>query len=84
LFLDYEHRAREDYNYVGLHGIGGYYFDRFDTLLSYSQPLSSVKRVNGRKLMGVNELHGEPDFGLLTQTEVVNAPSEFVRSSTPP
>ena len=70
LFLDYEHRAREDYNYVGLHGIGGYYFDRFDTLLSYSQPVSSVKRVNGRKLTGVNELHGVLRFYPTNEIEI--------------
>jgi hypothetical protein len=58
LFLDYEHRARDDFNYVGLRGIGGYYFDRFDALLSYSQPVSSVKRSGGTKLAGINELHG--------------------------
>lgn len=70
LFLDYEHRAREDYNYVGLRGTGGYYFDRFDALLSYSQPLSSVKRVNGRKFTGINELHGVLRFYPTNEIEV--------------
>ena len=70
LFVDYEHRAREDYNYVGLRGIGGYYFDRFDALLSYSQPVSSVKRVNGSKLTGINELHGVLRFYPTNEIEV--------------
>jgi len=70
LFLDYEHRAREDYNYVGLRGTGGYYFDRFDALLSYSQPLSSVKRLNGRKLTGINELHGVLRFYPTNEIEI--------------
>jgi len=56
LFLDYEHRAREDFNYVGLRGVGGYYFNRFDALLSYSQPVSSVKRSGGSKITSINEL----------------------------
>ncbi len=58
LFADYEHHARGDFNYVGIRGIGGYYFNRFDTLLSYSQPVSSVHRQAGRKFTGINELHG--------------------------
>ena len=58
LFLDYEHRAREDFNLVGIRGTGGYYFDQFDALLSYSQPVSSVKRSGGRKFTGINELQG--------------------------
>ena len=70
VFLDYEHSAREDFNYVGLRGTGSYYFDRFDTLLSYSQPVSSVKRVNGRKLTGINELHGVLRFYPTNEIEV--------------
>jgi hypothetical protein len=58
LFADYEHRARDDYNYFGLRGIGGYYFNQFDALLSYSQPVSSVHRSDGRKTVGINELQG--------------------------
>jgi hypothetical protein len=58
LFVDYEHHARSDFNYVGIRGIGGYYFSRFDALLSYSQPVSSVHRSGGRKFTGINELHG--------------------------
>jgi len=56
LFLDYEHRVRENFNYVGIRGVGGYYFDRFDALLSYSQPVSSVKRSGGDKVTAINEL----------------------------
>lgn len=56
LFVDYEHRAREDFNYVGIRGIGGYYFDKFDALLSYSQPVCCVKRSGGDKFTAINEL----------------------------
>jgi hypothetical protein len=58
LFVDYEHRAREDFNYVAIRGTGGYYFDRFDALLSYTQPVSSVHRAGGEKFTGINELNG--------------------------
>lgn len=70
LFLDYEHRAREDFNYVGLRGTGGYYFDRFDALLSYSQPVSSVHRVGGQKFTGINELQGILRFYPTNEIEV--------------
>jgi len=70
LFLDYEHRAREDFNYVGLRGTGGYYFDRFDALLSYSQPVSSVQRSGGRKFTGINELHGVLRFYPTNEIEI--------------
>jgi hypothetical protein len=58
LFVDYEHRARSDFNYAGIRGIGGYYFNRFDALLSYSHPVSSAHRSGGRKFAGINELNG--------------------------
>jgi hypothetical protein len=58
LFVDYEHFAREDFNYAGIRGMGAYYFNRFDGILSYSQPVSSVHRAGGRKFTGINELHG--------------------------
>ncbi len=58
LFTDYEYFAREDYNYVGIRGMGAYYFNRFDGILSYSQPVSSVHRSGRSKLTSINELHG--------------------------
>jgi hypothetical protein len=58
LFVDYEHFAREDYNYAGIRGMGAYYFNRFDGILSYSQPVSSVNRKGDSKLSSINELHG--------------------------
>ena len=70
LFVDYEHRAREDFNYVGLRGIGGYYFDRVDALLSYSQPVCCVKRSNGIKIVGINELQGILRFYPISEIEL--------------
>lgn len=70
MFVDYEHRAREDFNYVGLRGVGGYYFDRFDALLSYSQPVSSVQRHASRKFTGMNELHGVIRFYPTNEVEL--------------
>jgi hypothetical protein len=70
LFVDYEHRAREDFNYVGIRGIGGYYFNRFDALLSYSQPVSSVHRFDNRKIAGINELHGVLRFYPTNEIEI--------------
>jgi hypothetical protein len=70
LFVDYEHRAREDFNYVGLRGTGGYYFNQFDALLSYSQPVSSVQRSGGRKFTGINELHGVLRYYPTNEVEV--------------
>jgi hypothetical protein len=57
LFVDYSYWARETFNYVDIRGSGGYYFDKFDALLSYSQPVSSVQRSGGKKMTGINELH---------------------------
>ena len=70
LFVDYEHHAREDFNYVGIRGIGGYYFNRFDALLSYSQPVSSVHRFGDRKIAGINELHGVLRFYPTNEIEI--------------
>ena len=70
LFVDYEHRAREDFNYVGIRGTGGYFFDRFDALLSYSQPVSSVHRSGGRKFTGINELQAILRFYPTNEIEV--------------
>jgi hypothetical protein len=70
LFLDYEHRARDNYNYVGLRGTGGYYFDRFDALLSYSQPVSSVQRSGNRTFTGINELHAVLRYYPTNEVEV--------------
>jgi hypothetical protein len=58
LFVDYEHRAREDFNYVSVRGVGAYYLDRLDLVLSYSHPVSSIKRLGGGKIAGINELQG--------------------------
>lgn len=70
LFVDYEHRAREDFNLVGIRGVGGYYFDKFDFLLSYSQPVSSVKRSGGKTLAGINELQGLARFYPTDEIEI--------------
>lgn len=70
LFADYEHRARDDFDYFGLRGVGGYYFKQFDALLSYSQPVSSVNRSHGRKTVGINELHGVLRFYPTNEIEV--------------
>ena len=70
LFVDYEHRARDDFNYVGIRGTGGYFFDRFDALLSYSQPVSSVQRSGGRKFTGINELQAILRFYPTNEIEV--------------
>ncbi len=55
---------------MGLRGTGGYYFDRFDALLSYSQPVSSVQRSGGRKFTGINELHGVLRFYPTNEIEI--------------
>ena len=70
LFVDYEHHARSDFNYAGIRGVGGYYFDRFDVLLSYSQPVSSVHRSGGTKFAGINELNGVLRFYPTKEIEV--------------
>ena len=70
LFVDYEHRARDDFNYVGLRGTGGYYFNQFDALLSYSQPVSSVQRHGDNKFTGINELHGVLRFYPTAEVEL--------------
>jgi hypothetical protein len=50
--------------------MGGYYFDRFDALLSYSQPVTSVHRVGDRKFTGINELQGVLRFYPTNEIEV--------------
>ena len=44
LFGDYVHRNRGDNNFFYLRGVWSHYFDNFDLVLSYSQPLHSVQR----------------------------------------
>ena len=44
LLGDYVYRNRGDNNFFYLRGVWSHYFDKFDLVLSYSQPLHSVQR----------------------------------------
>jgi hypothetical protein len=70
LFVDYEHRAREDFNLVDIRGVGTYYLEKFDLTLSYLQPVSSVKRFDRYKMVGINELQGLVRFYPTDEIEV--------------
>ncbi len=43
LFGDYVHRNRGDNNFFYLRGVWSHYFDKFDLVLSYSQPVNPVQ-----------------------------------------
>jgi hypothetical protein len=43
-FGDYVHRSEGDNNFFYLRGVWSHYFDQFDLVLSYSQPVNSVQR----------------------------------------
>ncbi len=43
LFGDYVHRGRDDTNFFYLRGEWAHYFNNFDLLLSYTQPVNSVQ-----------------------------------------
>ncbi len=46
LFGDYVHRNRGDNNFFFLRGVWSHYFENFDLVLSYTQPVHSVQRTS--------------------------------------
>ena len=44
VFGDYVYRHRGDNNFFFLRGVWSHYFDNFDLVLSYTQPVHSIQR----------------------------------------
>src|SRR6185503_14293887 len=70
LFVDYSHLDRIDYNLVNIRGVGAYYLGNVDLVFSYSHPVSSVKRKDGDKFAGINELQALGRFYPTQEIEV--------------
>jgi hypothetical protein len=69
LFGDYVYRNRGDNNFFYLRGVWSHYFQDFDLVLSYSQPLNSVQRTK----LSVIDVNDGQCGGPPTQVRTVNA-----------